>query len=160
VIAVGSHDTASAVAGVPAHGENFAYISSGTWSLVGVELGQPVLTEASRRANFTNETGLDHTVRYLRNVAGLWLLQESTRTWQSAGLDIGQDELAAPGRGRAPLRSLIDPDDPRSWRPGDMPTRIAAACRATVRPCRTGRPRPRGASWTASRSPTGARSSR
>ena len=131
VIAVGSHDTASAVAGVPAQGENFAYISSGTWSLVGVELGRPVLTEASRRANFTNETGLDHTVRYLRNVAGLWLLQESTRTWQSAGLDIDQDELAAQAAGAAPLRSLIDPDDPAFLAPGDMPSRIAAACRAT-----------------------------
>jgi rhamnulokinase len=131
VIAVGSHDTASAVAGVPAHGENFAYISSGTWSLVGVELGQPVLTEGSRRANFTNETGLDHTVRYLRNVAGLWLLQESTRAWQSAGLDIDQAELAAQAAAAAPLRSLIDPDDPAFLAPGDMPSRIAAACRAT-----------------------------
>jgi sugar (pentulose or hexulose) kinase len=131
VIAVGSHDTASAVAGVPAQGENFAYVSSGTWSLVGVELGRPVLTEASRRANFTNETGLDHTVRYLRNVAGLWLLQESTRTWQSAGLDIDQDELVTLAAGAAPLRSLIDPDDPAFLAPGDMPSRIAAACRAT-----------------------------
>ena len=131
VIAVGSHDTASAVAGVPADGQNFAYISSGTWSLVGVELDRPVLTEASRRANFSNETGLDHTVRYLRNVAGLWLLQESTRSWQAAGLDIGQDELAARAAGAPPLRSLIDPDDPAFLAPGDMPSRIAAACRAT-----------------------------
>jgi rhamnulokinase len=90
-----------------------------------------VLTEASRRANFTNETGLDHTVRYLRNVAGLWLLQESTRTWQSAGLGIDQDELAAQAAAAAPLRSLIDPDDPAFLAPGDMPSRIAAACRAT-----------------------------
>src|SRR5262249_2067359 len=74
--AVGSHDTASAVIGVPARDERFAYISCGTWSLVGVELDEPVLTEASRRANFTNEIGIDGTVRYLRNVMGLWLLQE------------------------------------------------------------------------------------
>ena len=81
MVAVGSHDTASAVAGVPAQGEDFAYISCGTWSLVGMELDRPVLTEASRAANFSNETGVDGTVRYLRNVAGLWLLQESLRTW-------------------------------------------------------------------------------
>ena len=81
LIAVGSHDTASAVAGVPAEGPGFAYISSGTWSLAGVELDAPVLTEASRAANFTNETGIDGTIRYLRNVMGLWLLQESLRGW-------------------------------------------------------------------------------
>ncbi|KAB1899761.1 rhamnulokinase, partial [Micromonospora sp. AMSO1212t] len=74
VVAVGSHDTASAVVGVPAVGEHFAYISCGTWSLVGVELDAPVLTEASRRANFTNESGVDGTFRYLRNVMGLWPL--------------------------------------------------------------------------------------
>ena len=85
VTAVGSHDTASAVAGVPAAGERFAYISCGTWSLVGVELDQPVLTEESRAANFTNEIGIDGTVRYLRNVMGLWLLQESLRTWRGRG---------------------------------------------------------------------------
>ena len=85
VIAVGSHDTASAVVAVPARGRDFAYISCGTWSLVGVELDQPVLTEASRAANFTNETGVDGTIRYLRNVMGLWLLQESVRAWAGAG---------------------------------------------------------------------------
>jgi sugar (pentulose or hexulose) kinase len=134
VIAVGSHDTASAVAGVPAHDQNFAFISSGTWSLVGVELDQPVLTEPSRRANFSNETGLDHTVRYLRNVAGLWLLQECTRTWQAAGLSIDAGELAAQAAAVPPLRCLIDPDDAGLMAPGDMPSRIAAACRAAGQP--------------------------
>src|ERR687889_2142326 len=86
VFAVASHDTASAVVAVPAEGEHFAYISSGTWSLVGVELAAPVLTEASRRANFTNEGGVDGTVRYLRNVMGLWLLQESVRAWHADDL--------------------------------------------------------------------------
>src|SRR6266480_7247321 len=81
VIAVASHDTASAVAAVPAAGPDFAYISSGTWSLAGMELDAPVLTAASRAANFTNETGVDGTVRFLRNVTGLWLLQESLRYW-------------------------------------------------------------------------------
>ena len=85
MIAVGSHDTASAVVAVPAQGRDFAYISCGTWSLVGMELDQPVLTEASRAANFTNETGVDGTIRYLRNVMGLWLLQESVRAWAGAG---------------------------------------------------------------------------
>ena len=84
LVAVGSHDTASAVAAVPAQEENFAYISSGTWSLVGMELDRPVVTEASRAANFTNEAGLDGTVRYLRNVSGLWLLQECQRHWGTA----------------------------------------------------------------------------
>ena len=102
VVAVGSHDTASAVAGVPAQGRNFAYISCGTWSLVGMELDQPVLTEASRRANFSNETGIDGTVRYLRNVAGLWLLQESLRTWSAA--DGRRPGSGRTGAGRAPGR--------------------------------------------------------
>ena len=97
VIAVGSHDTASAVAAVPAAEPNFAYISSGTWSLAGVELDAPVLTEASRAANFTNETGIDGTIRYLRNVMGLWLLQESLRGWPEclAWLAAGRGGAAA-----------------------------------------------------------------
>ena len=127
VIAVGSHDTASAVAGVPAQGENFAYISCGTWSLVGMELDRPVLTEASRAANFSNETGVDGTVRYLRNVAGLWLLQESLRTWAADDMADLDDLLAAAARLPA-LRWVIDADDPALVAPGDMPARIAAAC--------------------------------
>jgi len=123
VIAVGSHDTASAVAGVPAADDRFAYISSGTWSLVGVELDHPVITEDSRRANFTNEAGVDGTVRYLRNVMGLWLLQESLRTWRAAGLaaDLGTllREAAALPAGTA----VVDPDHPVFLPPGDMPTR-------------------------------------
>src|SRR3984885_11965134 len=93
VIAAGSHDTASAVVAVPARAADFAYISCGTWSLVGVELDQPVLTEASRAANFTNETGVDGTIRYLRNVMGLWLLQESVRAWAGAGRPAGLASL-------------------------------------------------------------------
>ncbi|MEU9017921.1 rhamnulokinase family protein [Actinomadura sp. NPDC048394] len=125
VVAVGSHDTASAVAAVPATADRFAYISCGTWSLVGVELRAPVLTEASRKANFTNEGGVDGTVRYLRNVMGLWLLQESMRAWGNPDLPALLAEAAdVPG-----LRSLIDPDDPEFLPPGDMPARIAAHCR-------------------------------
>ncbi|WP_281445830.1 FGGY family carbohydrate kinase, partial [Paenarthrobacter nicotinovorans] len=85
VVAVGSHDTASAVAAVPAADQDFAYISSGTWSLVGVELPRPVLSETSRKANFTNERGVDGTIRYLRNVGGLWLLSECQRAWAAEG---------------------------------------------------------------------------
>jgi rhamnulokinase len=129
VIAVGSHDTASAVAGVPAEGERFAYISCGTWSLVGVELAEPVLTEESRLANFTNELGVDGTVRFLRNVMGLWLLQECLREWPGADLDALLAEAAT-----LPARSVLDPDDPVFLPPGDMPARIAAACRAVGAP--------------------------
>jgi rhamnulokinase len=129
VTTVASHDTASAVVAVPATGRNFAYISCGTWSLVGMELDEPVLTEQSRLANFTNETGLDKTVRFLRNVMGLWLLQESLRTWAEGGMRIDQDELAGEALREPALRFIVDPDDPAFLPPGDMPARIAAACR-------------------------------
>jgi rhamnulokinase len=122
LIAVGSHDTASAVAAVPAANQDFAYISSGTWSLAGMELDAPVLTEASRAAGFTNETGIDGTVRYLRNVMGLWLLQESLRCWPGASLDA----LLAEAARLPPLRFVFDPDDPVFLPPGDMPARIAS----------------------------------
>ncbi len=131
VTAVGTHDTASAVVGVPAGGENFAYISSGTWSLVGVELARPVLTEAGRLSGFTNEAGVDGTVRYLRNVMGLWLLQESLRTWASAGLPSDLPALLRAAARVPAFGALIDPDDARFLPPGDMPARIAAACSET-----------------------------
>ncbi|MEV6798410.1 rhamnulokinase family protein [Micromonospora rifamycinica] len=130
VVAVASHDTASAVVGVPATGERFAYLSCGTWSLAGVELDTPVLTEASRRANFTNEVGIDGTIRYLRNVMGLWLLQESLRTWGTADLP----DLLRRAADEPALRSVVDPDDPVFLPPGDMPGRIAEACRQTGEP--------------------------
>ncbi|XVQ89655.1 rhamnulokinase [Microbispora siamensis] len=127
VTAVASHDTASAVAAVPATGQRFAYISSGTWSLVGLELPAPVLTEDSRLANFTNEGGLDGTIRYLRNVMGLWILQECLRAWGETDLPgLLADAAQAP-----PFAALIDPDDPAFLPPGDMPARIAAYCERT-----------------------------
>ncbi len=131
VIAVGSHDTASAVVAVPARGRDFAYISCGTWSLVGVELDQPVLTEASRTANFTNETGVDGTIRYLRNVMGLWLLQESVRAWAGAGRAADLATLLEQAARVPALQVVVDPDDPAFLPPGDMPARIAAAARRT-----------------------------
>jgi rhamnulokinase len=124
LIAVGSHDTASAVVAVPAGTENFAYISSGTWSLVGMELDRPVLTEASRAANFTNEAGVDGTVRYLRNVSGLWLLQECQRHWGPAAGPI--ESLLRSAAKVPPLRFVFDTDDPVFLPPDDMPGRIAA----------------------------------
>ncbi|HLM04770.1 MAG TPA: rhamnulokinase family protein [Blastococcus sp.] len=131
VTAVGSHDTASAVVGVPAADDRFAYVSCGTWSLVGVELEKPVLSEASRAAGFTNELGVDGTVRYLRNVMGLWLLQESQRTWAEAGLTADLPDLLAAAARVPAFTALVDPDDARFLPPGDMPARIAAYCGET-----------------------------
>ncbi|MFF2996773.1 rhamnulokinase family protein [Streptomyces sp. NPDC057950] len=130
VTTVGSHDTASAVAAVPAVGERFAYICTGTWSLAGLELAAPVLTEASRAANFTNELGLDGTVRYLRNIMGLWLLQECLREWDHP--DLG--ELLRTAAEIPPLRSVVDAGDAAFLAPGRMPARIADACRASGQP--------------------------
>ncbi|MCS7479527.1 rhamnulokinase family protein [Umezawaea endophytica] len=126
VYAVGSHDTASAVVAVPARDANFAYISCGTWSLVGVELDSPVLTEESRAANFTNESGVDGTIRYLRNVMGLWLLQECHREWGTTDQAALLEEAAA-----LPAAAVVDATDSRFLAPGDMPGRIAAACAET-----------------------------
>ncbi len=140
VIAVGSHDTASAVVSVPAAGPDFGYISSGTWSLVGVELDQPVLTEASRLANFSNEAGVDGTIRYLRNVMGLWLLQESVRGWADAGPPVNLPDLLGAAARQPPLVTVVDPDDPVFLPPGDMAARIAAAARRTGQPVPDGRP--------------------
>ncbi|MEU0678164.1 rhamnulokinase family protein [Streptomyces sp. NPDC006172] len=130
VTAVGSHDTASAVAAVPATGERFAYICTGTWSLAGLELDAPVLTEESRAANFTNELGLDGTVRYLRNIMGLWLLQECVRAWGDPDLGVLLREAA----GVPALRSVIDAGDAVFLAPGRMPERIAEACRESGQP--------------------------
>ncbi len=130
VIAVGSHDTASAVVGVPAVDRRFAYVSSGTWSLVGVEVDEPVLSEPSRAANFTNEGGVDGRIRYLRNMGGLWLLQESLRTWAEQGADPDQDELLAAAARLPAGGPRVDVDDVDLIPPGDMPRRIADACRA------------------------------
>jgi rhamnulokinase len=129
--AVGSHDTASAIVGVPATSERFAYVSCGTWSLVGVELDAPVLTQDSRQANFTNELGVDGTVRYLQNVMGLWLLQESLRAWNATGQRHDLVTLLREAARVPTFTAVVDPDDPAFLPPGDMPTRIADACRRT-----------------------------
>lgn len=131
VVAVGSHDTASAVAAVPADRNDFAYVSSGTWSLVGVELAHPVLTEASRQANFTNERGVDGTIRYLRNVGGLWLLSECQRSWAAGGYRPGLEELLDAAAALPPGGPVINADDPYFIAPDNMPERIRAAVRNT-----------------------------
>ena len=134
VTTVASHDTASAVAAVPAHGSAWAYVVCGTWALVGVELTAPVLTEESRLAGFTNEAGVDGTVRYLRNVMGLWVLSEALRTWAAQGRAHDLDALLA-RRGELPAGGpVVDIDDPALLPPGDMAARVAALCRATGQP--------------------------
>ncbi len=137
VLATCSHDTGAAVAAVPA-GENacWAYLSSGTWSLLGVELSAPLINEAVRAANFTNEAGLGGTTRFLKNTAGLWILQECRRFWAAEGRSYSYDELTRLAADAEPLRSLIHPGAPAFLKPGEMPTRIARFC------CETGQPEP------------------
>lgn len=125
---VGSHDTASAVVGVPAGTDDFAYISCGTWGLVGVELEAPVLTEASRLANFTNEGGVDGRIRYLHNVMGLWVLSESVRTWEGDGTAIHLPTLLAEAAAVSTTVPTFDTNDQRFLGPGDMPSRIGEWC--------------------------------
>jgi len=126
VDAVGSHDTASAVAAVPARGDGWCYISSGTWSLMGVEAAAPVIDEQSYNLNFTNEAGVAGRTRLLKNIAGLWLLQECRRAWAAEGERFGYEELMQMAEAAGPARAIVDPDD--FLRPGDMPARIAAWC--------------------------------
>lgn len=130
VVATAGHDTASAVAGVPfSPGTPAAFISSGTWSLVGAELAEPVLTPAALTANLSNERGAAGTVRLLRNVMGLWLLQECRRAWARAGREWSYEELLAMAEAAPAFGALVDPDDGRFLRPGDLPAAVAEACR-------------------------------
>ncbi len=129
VVTVGSHDTASAVAAVPADGDkNFAYLSSGSWSLLGVELDQPILSELARKHNFTNEVGVFDTIRLLKNINGMWLVQECRRVWAENGDVWSFEELAGMARTAEPLRSLVDPDDQRFATRADMPQMIVDFC--------------------------------
>lgn len=134
VVSVGSHDTASAVVAVPAAVRDFAYISCGTWSLVGLELDAPVLSSAAREANLTNELGVDNTVRFLKNVMGLWVFNESVRTWRDRGLDVNIAQLVREAGRCEPLRTVVDIDEAAFFPAGDMPARIVEAARATGQP--------------------------
>jgi rhamnulokinase len=131
VTAVASHDTASAVVAVPAEDENFAYISSGTWSLVGVEMPEPAIAPEGMQANFTNEGGFGGTTRFLKNVMGLWLLQECRRTWGREGNHYSYEDLRRLAEALPAAGSLLDPDHPAFLPPGDMPGRIRRFCEET-----------------------------
>lgn len=135
VIAVGSHDTASAVASVPAkEGYNYAYISSGTWALLGVEEKAPVITEKSFEYNFTNEGGVDNTIRFLKNIMGLWIIQESRRQWIREGREYSFADLENAAWKAEGLKSFIDPDFDAFAGPGNMPERIREYCKNTNQP--------------------------
>lgn len=131
VLAVAAHDTASAVVAVPAERESFAYISSGTWSLVGLELQSPVISTESLAHNFTNEGGFGGTIRFLKNVMGLWILQECRRKWARAGREYSYGELSELAAATPTSDVFIDPDHPDFLAPGDMPGRVRRYCEAT-----------------------------
>jgi rhamnulokinase len=134
VIATCSHDTGEAVAAVPGQGDDWAYLSSGTWSLIGVELTEPLINETVRAHNFTNELGYGGTTRFLKNIVGLWILQESRRAWARQGVELDYARLTAEADEAEPFRSLINPSAARFAKPGDMPQHIAAYCRETGQP--------------------------
>jgi rhamnulokinase len=131
VVAPACHDTGSAVAAVPASGADYAYISSGTWSLVGIEVREPVITPQSLANDFTSEGGVCGTYRFLKNVQALWLLQECRRAWAEQGRSLSYDELANMAEAAPPFASLIDPDDRSFLSPPDMPAAIEAFCIGT-----------------------------
>jgi rhamnulokinase len=133
-VAPACHDTASAVAAVRATGQT-AFLSSGTWSLLGIEVPAPVITDRARDLNFTNEGGVLGSTRLLKNIAGLWLLQACRRDWSARGQTLAYDEIvaAAADEGLQP-GTVIDPDDPAFLNPSDMPGAIADACRRTGQP--------------------------
>lgn len=131
VIAPASHDTASAVVAVPASAPSWAYISSGTWSLMGVELNQPLVSEAALEANFTNEGGAGGTTRFLKNIMGLWLVQECRRAWERAGNPHSYEELMNRADKATPFASLVDPNDSSFILPPNMPAALAEFCRRT-----------------------------
>ncbi len=134
VVAVASHDTASAVAAAPARTGLTAYINSGTWSLPGVELSAPVATDASFKENFTNEVGAENTIRFLKNVTGMWLVQKSKESWRSKGCDKSYAELEKAAAESEPMRTLINPDAPDFVMPQDMPGAIAEFARKNSLP--------------------------
>lgn len=131
VIAVAEHDTASAVVAVPAEGTDFAYLSCGTWSLLGTEMSQPVINDQALALNITNEGGINGTTRLLKNITGLWLLQECRRVWSNEGTLITYVDESALIAGAKPLQCFINPDDPMFVNPSHMPRQIQQYCRQT-----------------------------
>ena len=124
VIAVGSHDTASAVAGVPAGDRSWAFLSSGTWSLMGIEVGRPIINDKAYEYEFTNEGGVENTIRFLKNIMGLWLVQQCRGQWAREGSELSYAELAEMAKEARPFAGRIDPDCADFYPPGDMPKRI------------------------------------
>ena len=139
VLAPATHDTASAIAAVPATTStllevtppDWCYLSSGTWSLLGVELARPVINAETMRLNFTNEGGVAGTTRLLKNIMGLWLIQECRRTWARSGWELSYADMIAKAQVARPFAALVDPDDPSFLARGDMPSRLAAYCTRT-----------------------------
>ena len=134
VLASCSHDTGAAVAAVPASGDDWAYLSSGTWSLMGVERASPLITAECRGLNFTNEIGFGGSIRLLKNISGLWLVQECRRVWAAAGQEFDYASLTRLASEAKPFVSLIDPTDLRFLAPPNMPEAIAEYCRETGQP--------------------------
>ena len=134
VMTVASHDTASAVLAVPTQEDDFIYISSGTWSLMGTELSDPLITEQTRAMNFANEGGVLGTIRFLKNIMGLWIIQESRRQWKREGKDYSFAQMEAWAKESPAFRSIINVDDPSFATPGNMPEKIREYCRCTSQP--------------------------
>jgi rhamnulokinase len=133
VVATAGHDTAAAIAAVPAEGKDWAYVSSGTWSLMGMETGEPIINQLALEANFTNEGGVGGTVRFLKNIAGLWLIQQCRKEW-AKGAPLSYDEITRMAGEASPFRSFIDPDWPEFLNPPSMPEAIRLFCIRTKQP--------------------------
>jgi len=131
VVAVGSHDTASAVAAVPAEAGSWCYISCGTWSLMGIEASEPIVNNKVLEYNYTNEGGVGGTTRFLKNIMGLWLVQECRRQWEKDGSPLAYDQMAAMAAEAQPMRCFVDCNSDDFLAPGDMPARIVGFCRKT-----------------------------
>jgi rhamnulokinase/L-fuculokinase len=131
VIAVCAHDTASAVAATPSFADDFVYISCGTWSLFGIELPEPIINDEVCKLNFTNEGGFDDTVRFLKNIMGLWLIQESRRQWRREGEEVGFDQLEKEALASEPFKCFVDVDDPMFESAGNLPRRVKEFCEKT-----------------------------
>jgi rhamnulokinase len=134
VVTVASHDTASAVAAVPAINKNFAYLSSGTWSLMGIETQEPIISEDAFRCNFTNEGGIEGTTRFLKNITGMWILEQCKKVWEKAGRSYSYPEIVTLATKAAPFKSFIDPDDKAFANPTDMVEAIKEYCQNTKQP--------------------------
>ena len=132
-IAVASHDTASAIVSVPAQGKNWAYLSSGTWSLLGIESNVPLVSEKTLEMNFTNEGGVEGTTRFLKNIMGMWLIQECKRIWDQEG-ELDWHQIVELCNASEPFKSIINPDDPSFLNPGNMPVAIQKYCKKTKQP--------------------------